>query len=187
MNQKSLFSEDPEIAEHNRKIRALEKECCFLRCILISDPDLNPFVKGGNETFLENDLYLKGKKYEELPTDRELLVRELSQTKSQKTNLLKEIENLREDNNDVYSTIESIAKEKGAMTDELNAIQGDIETTKMVINFLVSERDKMKKEIETKDAKLAEYHETISKHGELIIATQNPIRTIEYTGPPKGK
>lgn len=174
------ISSNPEYVALSKQLDELKQECCFLRCILISDPDLNPFIKGSSGTCLEKDLEVKSNKDEILQTDRNSLLRDLTQITCQKNNLFKEVENLREDNDDIYYTIETITKEKGELTDELHSIQDDVDVCKSVINFLMSERDQMKKEIDVKDERLSEYYRSISQHSELIIPAQNPIIKVKY-------
>ena len=183
MNQNDQVFENPEYIALSKKLEILRQECCFLRCILISDPDLNPFVIGENSTFLEKSLTIQKQFNEQLSTDRTTLLRELRQTKNQASNLFREVENLRDENDDLYNTIETITKEKGELNDELHSIQDDVDVTKQVINFLVNERDTMKKEIEVKDAKLMEYYQSVTRHGNYIITAQNPIPHVQYKGP----
>ena len=183
MNQKDSVFDNPEYIALSKRLEILEQECCFLRCILISDPDLNPFIVGDNCTFLEKSLTVKRQFDEQLSTDRVTLLRELRQTRNQASNLFREVENLRDENDDMYNTIEAITKEKGELDDELQSIQEDVDVTKQVINFLVNERDTMKKEIEAKDAKLMEYYKSIMRHGNYIITAQNPVPHVQYKGP----
>lgn len=183
MSQNDINKTNEECSELTKKLEALEQECCFLRCILISDPELNPLIKGKDSTFLEKSLELKKKCNEEMPTDRDSLLRELAQLKKQTSNLFREVEHMREENDDIYNTIETITKEKGELTNELHRIQDEVDVTKQVINFLVNERDKMKKDIEIKDAKIAEYHRSITRHGSYIISAQNPLPRTPYKKP----
>ena len=165
-----------------KRLDDLKQENSSLRCILISDPDMNPLMKSKSSTFLERHLEIQKKRNEVVPTDRDSLVKQLSSIRHQKTNLFKEVESMREDNDDVYNTIDIITKEKKSLSEERDKIQDEIDVCKSVIDFLLKERDQMKKEMEIKNAKLAEYYLSIERHGDFIITAQNPVRHIRYKG-----
>lgn len=77
--------------------------------------------------------------------------------------LLKEILSLTEENDDLYSTLDRLIEEKENIRIQTNKATEELETCKQLIDFLVLERDEMKKEIDTKDKLLDCYNHLYNK------------------------
>ena len=175
----NLLSEE----ELKERVVSLEKtysdlcqECSFMRCILISDPDAIPFSRVGTSTFLES--YLDSCNIAESGNTSNNGEEDTHQVEEQRNRLLHETGRLKEENDDLYDALEAVVKEKNDLLSKKEALEEEIETCRQVINFLVIERDKMKKEIELKDDRLAEYRASFSNNRELILRAQNPLKVV---------
>ena len=77
--------------------------------------------------------------------------------------LIKELYSLTEENADINATLDKIIEEKDATRIQIAKEKEELETCKQLVDFLVLERDNMKKEIETKDKLLACYNHLFNK------------------------
>lgn len=167
-----------ELDELSKKVSQLQQECSFLRCLAISDSSCFQEMATPNGTYLEEYIsarHVMNQNDAGCDINAASRRRGLEVIYKQKEELLKSMEHLQAEGNDVYDSIAMSTKEKEDMIQELNTTLEAVDTCKRVIDFLVKERDQMKKEIELKDSRIVEYTESFRRHPELMLQAQNPL------------
>ena len=154
--QNNVKSQSKVAADLQSRIEELYYERAFLRQIIMRNSDSHQKPQSNPSTLSEEEIN------ESLQTTEELQG-SIKQLSLERDFLIKELYSLTEENEDINATLDKIIEEKDATRIQIAKEKEELETCKQLVDFLVLERDNMKKEIETKDKLLACYNHLFNK------------------------